>query len=127
VKKAGSTDRAKVVEGLETMGKIKFASIPFGFSATNHLAKTQDELIVVTMERGDRGPADTDPSYKLGAEWGTGVFTRTTAGPTYLVRPTLEANKRAHPDVMAEVLKDGYGTQCTKHPDGSLGKECKIH
>jgi branched-chain amino acid transport system substrate-binding protein len=127
VKKAGSTDRAKVVEGLETMGKIKFASIPFGFSATNHLAKTQDEIIVVTMERGGTGPAPTDPPYKLGVEWGSGVFTRADYGPTYLVRPTLEANKRAHPEVMAEVLEKGYGTQCTKHPDGSLGKECKIH
>jgi hypothetical protein len=109
------------------MGKIKFASIPFGFDAKNHLAKTRDEMIVVTMERGGTGPAPTDPSYQLGAEWGSGAFTHTAAGPTYLVRPTLEANKRAHPDVMAEVMKEGYGTQCTKHPDGTLGKECKIH
>jgi len=43
------------------------------------------------------------------------------------VRPTLEANRRAYPDVIDEVLKQGYGTQCTKHPDGSLGGECKIH
>ena len=127
VKKAGSTDRAKVVEGLETMGKVKFASIPFGFSAQNHVAKTKDEIIVVTMERGGTGPVTTDPSYKLGAEWGSGVFTQTAAGPTYLVRPTLEANRRAHPEVIAEVLEKGYGTQCTKHPDGTLGKECKIH
>jgi hypothetical protein len=55
------------------------------------------------------------------------VFTRADYGPTYLVRPTLEANKRAHPEVMAEVLEKGYGTQCTKHPDGTLSKECKIH
>ena len=127
VKKAGSTDRAKVVDGLETMGKIKFASIPFGFTAQNHLAKTQDDLIVVTMERGGTGPAATDPPYKLGTEWGQGVFERTPAGPAHLVRPTLERNKKAHPEVMEEVLKEGYGTQCTKHPDGSLGNECKIH
>jgi hypothetical protein len=43
------------------------------------------------------------------------------------VRPTLEANKKAHPDVMKEVLDKGYGTQCMKHPDGTLGTECKIH
>jgi branched-chain amino acid transport system substrate-binding protein len=127
VKKAGSTDRAKVVEGLETMGQIKFASIPFGFDARRHVAKTMDDMIVVTMERGGNGPVVTDPPYKLGREWAEGVFNRTPAGPTHLVRPTLEANKRAHPDVMATVLKEGYGTQCTKHPDGSLGKECKIH
>jgi hypothetical protein len=43
------------------------------------------------------------------------------------VRPTLESNRRAHPDVMKEVLDKGYGTQCTKHADGTLGSECKIH
>jgi hypothetical protein len=127
IKKAGSTDRAKIVEGLETMGKIKFASIPFSFDAKRHVNKTRDDMIVVTMERGANGPAVTDPPYKLGREWDEGVFNRTPAGPTHLVRPTLEANKRAHPDVMKEVLEQGYGTQCTKHPDGTLGKECKIH
>jgi branched-chain amino acid transport system substrate-binding protein len=127
IKKAGSTDRAKIVQGIETMGTIKFASIPFSFDAKRHVNKTPDDMIVVTMERGASGAATTDPSYKVGREWGEGVFSHTAAGPAHLVRPTLEANKRAHPDVMAEVLKEGYGTQCTKHPDGTLGKECKIH
>lgn len=127
IKKAGSTDRAKVVTGMETMGKIKFASIPFSFTADRHVSKTIDDMIVVTMERGGTGAVSTDPSYKVGREWAAGVFERTAAGPTHLVRPTLQANTRAHPDVMAEVLKEGYGTQCTKQPDGSLTKECKIH
>ncbi|HZQ85647.1 MAG TPA: ABC transporter substrate-binding protein [Acidimicrobiales bacterium] len=126
IKKAGSTDRAKVVEGIETMGTIKFASIPFSFSPTRHLNKTRDDMILVTMERGGSGPAPTDPPYQLGKEWRE-AFGTTAAGPSHLVRPTLEANKRAHPEVMDEVLKQGYGTQCTKHADGSLGKECKIH
>ena len=127
IKKAGSTDRAKIVQGIETMGKIKFASIPFSFDAKRHVSKVMDDMIVVTMERGGPGPAPTDPPYQVGREWGEGVFSRTAAGPAHLVRPTLEANKRAHPDVMAEVLKEGYGTQCTKKPDGTLSKECKIH
>ena len=127
IRKAGTTDRAKVVSAIETMGRIQFASIEFGFDRNRHLAKTHDDVIVVAMERGS-GPARTDPSYELGQEWKAGgAFAHTDAGPVHLVRPTLEANKRAHPDVMAMVLKEGYGTQCTKHADGTLGKECKIH
>ena len=30
-------------------------------------------------------------------------------------------------ELMQKILDGKYGTQCTKHPDGSLGKECKIH
>jgi len=127
IKKAGSTDRAKIVQGIETMGSIKFASIPFSFSPTRHLNKTRDDMILVTMERGGSGPAATDPPYQLGKEWKEQSLANTAAGPTHLVRPTLEANKRAHPDVMDVVMKQGYGTQCTKHADGTLGKECKIH
>jgi hypothetical protein len=43
------------------------------------------------------------------------------------VRPTLEANRKAHPDVVDQVLREGWGTQCTRHPDGTLGAECKVH
>jgi branched-chain amino acid transport system substrate-binding protein len=126
IKKAGSTDRAKIVDAIETMGEIKFASIPFSFSPTRHINKTRDEMIIVTMERGGSGPANTNPPYQLGKEWKE-AFGTTAAGPTHLVRPTLAANKRAHPDVMDVVIKQGYGTQCTKHADGTLGNECKIH
>jgi len=127
VKKAESTDRQRVVEAIETMGNIKFASIPFGFTADRHLSKTVDDLIVVTMERGGTGAVQTDPPYQVGREWNEGVFDRTPAGPTHLVRPTLEANRRAHPEVMETVLREGYGTQCTKQPDGSLTTDCKVH
>jgi len=126
IKKAGSTDRQKIVQGIETMGSIKFASIPFSFDSKRHLSKTPDDMIIVCMERGARGPAPTDPPYQLGVEWKT-AYSDTPAGPTHLVRPTLAANQRAHPDVMDLVLKGGWGTQCTKHADGTLGKECKIH
>jgi ABC-type branched-subunit amino acid transport system substrate-binding protein len=127
IKKAGSTERAKIVEGIETMGSIQFASIPFSFSAQRHVSKTPNDMIVVTMERGATGAVPTDPPYQVGKEWQEGVFTHTAAGPAHLVRPTLAINQKAHPAVMAEVMKEGYGTQCTKHPDGTLGKECKIH
>ncbi|MEY2419098.1 MAG: branched-chain amino acid transport system substrate-binding protein [Actinomycetota bacterium] len=125
VEKAGGTDRQKMVTAIETMGDIKFASLPFSFSPTRHLSKTMDDLILVTLEKSS-GPAKTTPAYELGTEWKS-VFPAGYVGPTHLVRPTLEANKRAHPDVMAEVLRLGYGTQCTKHADGTLGNECKIH
>ena len=82
-------------------------------------------MIVVTLERKS-GPATTDPPYQLGHEWSTD-FARYPAGPTQLVRPTLAGNQRAQPDVMKTVLTQGWGTQCTKNPDGTLSKECKIH
>ena len=126
IKKAGSTDRAKIVEGIETMGKVKFASLEFSFDAKRHVNKTRDDMIIVTMERGARGPEPTDPAYELGAEWSQ-EFNDTPAGPTHLVRPTLAANRRAHPEVMKQVIDGKFGTQCTKHSDGTLGTECKIH
>ena len=36
-------------------------------------------------------------------------------------------NKRLHPDVLDLVMKQGYGTQCHKLPDGSLANDCKVH
>ncbi|MBV8302714.1 MAG: ABC transporter substrate-binding protein [Acidimicrobiia bacterium] len=125
IEKGGSTDHRRVVNTIETMGRFQFASVEFGFAPQNHLARTEDELIVVTLERSS-GPAPTDPPYQLGREW-RDVFPPGYAGPTQLVRPTLDANRRAHPDVVDQVLREGWGTQCTRHPDGSLGAECKIH
>lgn len=127
VKKAGSTDRDKLPEAIETMGDIKFASIEFGFSKDRHVSKTKDDVIIVTMERGATGPVQTDPPYELGREWDDGeAFADTAAGPTHLVRPTRAANERAHPEVMAKVVADGYGTHCTKRGD-TLTTDCKIH
>lgn len=127
VRKAGSTDRAKVVRGMEQAGPLTFASLEFGFTRDRHLARTPDEVAVVTMERGALGPAPTVPPYALGREWGSGqVFADTAAGPTQLVRPTLAANRRAHPALVERILSDGYGTQCTRR-DGVLARECRIH
>ena len=125
IQRGGSTDRKKMIDTIETMGRFKFASVEFGFTPQNHLARTEDEMIIVTLERAT-GPAPTDPPYQLGREW-KDVFPPGYAGPTQLVRPTVEANRRAHPDVVDQVLREGWGTQCTRHPDGTLGDECKIH
>jgi ABC-type branched-subunit amino acid transport system substrate-binding protein len=125
IEKGGSTDRRKMIDTIERMGRFKFASVEFGFTPQNHLARTEDEMIIVTLERSN-GPAVTNPAYQLGREW-KDVFPPGYAGPTQLVRPTLDANRRAHPDVVEQVLREGWGTQCTRRPDGSLGNECKIH
>jgi branched-chain amino acid transport system substrate-binding protein len=117
IQKGGSTDRRKIVDTIETMGRVSFASIEFGFTADNHLARTFDEMIIVTLERSS-GPASTDPPYQLGREWRE-VFPPGYAGPTQLVRPTVDANRRANAAVVDQVLKDGWGTQCTP--------ACKIH
>ena len=125
IEQGGSTDHRRVISTIETMGRFKFASVEFGFSTQSHLARTEDEMIIVTLERSS-GPAPTEPPYELGREW-KDVFPPGYAGPTQLVRPTIDANRRVHPDVVEQVLREGWGTQCTRHPDGSLGDECKIH
>jgi branched-chain amino acid transport system substrate-binding protein len=117
IEKGGSADRRRVVDTIETMGRFSFASVEFGFTDKDHLARSADELIIVTLERSG-GPAPTDPPYQLGREW-RDSFPPGYAGPTHLVRPTLDANRRAHPDVVDQVLRDGWGTQCTA--------QCKIH
>lgn len=120
VRKAGTTDHARVVEGMETAGPITFASLEFEFTADRHLSRTPDDVVILVMERGGEGPVATDPPYALGREWADGqAFAGVPAGPTHLVRPTLEANRRAHPGVVEQVLSEGYGTQC------SAG--CKVH
>jgi len=127
VRKAGSTDRDKVVRGMEEAGPLTFASLEFGFTPERHLARIPDEVAIVTMERAALGPAPTEPPYALGREWSPGqVFATTPAGPTQLVRPTLEANRRAHPALVEQILAEGYGTQCTKR-NGALTPECKVH
>lgn len=124
VKAAGTLDRERLVEAIETMGNIKFSSIEFGFTPDRHLSKTRDDLTLVTMER-KRGPEKTDPAYELGQEWTSGAIPF-PASPTQLVRPTLAANLRAHPDVMKLIMDGKWGTHCTV--DGArLVPDCELH
>src|SRR5947209_3331616 len=51
IEKGGSTDRRRIVDTIETMGRFSFASVEFGFTDRNHLARTEDELLMVTLER----------------------------------------------------------------------------
>jgi hypothetical protein len=134
IRHAGSVDRRAVVAALESMGKVEFAGLPFGFAADNHLGMTADDVCLITLEKYT-GPAATDPPYVLGREW-TETFPLVKddyIGPAHLVRPTLEANRRAQPEYMAQILAEGWGTQCTKRPPDAPGDEvvmtadCKIH
>jgi len=56
IEQGGSTDHRRVVDTIETMGRFKFASVDFGFTAQNHLARTEDEMIIVTLERSSGPP-----------------------------------------------------------------------
>jgi branched-chain amino acid transport system substrate-binding protein len=134
VRRAGSTDRARMVDALEQIEKIEFAGLPFRFDTERHLGMTEDDVVLITLERYD-GPTETNPPYALGREWQeTFPLVRSDyVGPTHLVRPTLAANKRAQPEYMAQILSEGWGTQCTKTPADALGNDvqmtsdCKLH
>lgn len=127
MKKAGTTDRRRVVEGIETMGTIKFASAGFGYTRDRHVAFTPDDVVIMTLERL-RGAAPSQPPYELGSEWRRGgLFDGTAAAPTHLVRPTVTANRSAHPQKIEEVLAQHFGTHCTVGPGGDLIPACTIH
>jgi hypothetical protein len=133
VRKAGSTDRVAVAEQLNGI-RTRFAGLEYGFDEETHLGLTEDEVCLISLERYT-GSAETDPPYVLGREW-TDTFPLIRddyVGPVHLVRPTLEANRRAQPDYMRTLLEEGWGTQCTKTPADALGEDvemtadCKIH
>ncbi|MBW3641295.1 MAG: ABC transporter substrate-binding protein [Actinobacteria bacterium] len=124
---AGSADSGAVAQAMRTLGPVAFASLPVGFSADRQVAYQRGDVVIRTLERL-RGAAPTTPPYELGREWSPGNrYDGAAAAFTQLVRPTLEANRGSHPEVMAEVLAQGYGTQCTKQADGTLSNACKIH
>jgi ABC-type branched-subunit amino acid transport system substrate-binding protein len=134
VRRAGSTDRAALVEALEQIPRIEFAGLPFRFSRNQHLGMTEDDVVLISLERWN-GPERTDPPYALGREWRETfpLLSDEYVGPTHLVRPTLAANRRAQPEYMAQILREGWGTQCTKRPPGAVGEavsmsaDCRIH
>lgn len=127
VKRAGSTDRRRLVRAIEGMQALRFASLRFGFDPRRHLATTAGDVATMTLEYL-QGPETTDPAYELGREWDSGqLYGAQASAMTQLVRPTLAANRGAHPDVVAMIMSEGYGTQCTKLPDGRLSDACKVH
>lgn len=124
VGQAGSSDRDKVVAAIEDGRERAFSGLPFSFSPDDHLARKPEDVVIVTFEYNR--PEPTDPPYSLGREWQEGLRD-SPFNPTQLVRPTLEENKKRHPEVVAEIVELGYGTQCTREPDGSLSNRCKVH
>jgi len=106
VQRAGSTDGKAMIEAIENAGRQRFASIDFEFTPDNHLARHPDDMIIVTLERAG---VPEDDTYILGKEWTSGALPEGYVGPTHLVYPTIEANTRRHPDVMAEVMAGPWG------------------
>jgi branched-chain amino acid transport system substrate-binding protein len=125
VGQAGSSDPEKVVAAIENGKERVFSGFPFSFSADDHLARKPEDVVMITLEYNGR-PEPTDPPYQLGREW-EGPLRDFPFNPTQLVRPTLEENRKRHPQVVAQILELGYGTQCTKEPDGTLSNRCKVH
>ncbi len=132
IRAAGSaTDRQQVVAAIESLDSIQFATrVPFSFTADRHERNRPEDLCLITLERSN--PVDTDPPYELGREWAENLVGRDFA-PVHLVRPTLEANRTAAPELMDEILTGGYGCQCTKTPADATGADvemttaCKVH
>jgi ABC-type branched-subunit amino acid transport system substrate-binding protein len=130
---AGSTERDAVAEQLPGLAAT-FASLPFALDTDTHVALTEDDIVLTTLERSS-GPAETDPPYVLGSEGQDPAAPGYTAAfvPAILVRPTLEANRRAQPEYISYVLENGIGTQCTKTPPDATGEDveltpaCRIH
>ncbi|MGH2739274.1 MAG: ABC transporter substrate-binding protein [Actinomycetota bacterium] len=127
---AGTTESAKVLETLDHTG-INFSSAtPHEFAPDRHISLTKDDIVGVTLERGQA--VSTTPAYELGAEFEV-YHPPGYIGPTHFVRPNLEANISKYPELMEIFLTESYGTQCTKVPDKSvpwgfrLTSDCKIH
>jgi len=128
-----SKDRVKMVAAIENFTGV-FAALKYGWTAKRHLSLTDDQLALASLEHAKTGPKPTDPPYGGGAE--APIYLKNDPnyyGPTIFVRPTLAANKKAYPATMKIILEQGYGVQCTTHPNNSHGwnvkmtNECKIH
>ena len=139
---AGGTDPEKVINALETMKGVNFSSItPHQFTKDRHISLEKADMVGVTLERGRAAP--TSPSYTLGTEFvGNSKVNPPIkpfnppgyVGPTQFMRFNQEALLKKHEKLYGEVmLKQGFGTQCTKVPDSStpwgfkLTNACKIH
>jgi len=139
---AGGTDPQKVINALETMKGVNFSSItPHTFTKDRHISLEKADMVGITLERGKA--ANTSPAYQLGTEFignpkadpPIKAFNPPGyVGPTQFMRFNQEALTKKHEKLFVDVmLKQGFGTQCTKRPDSSspwgfkLTNECKIH
>jgi len=139
---AGGTDPEKVINALETMKGVNFSSItPHSFTKDRHISIEKADMVGITLERGKA--ANTNPPYQLGTEFignpkadpPIKAFNPPGyVGPTQFMRFNQEALTKKHEKLFIDVmLKQGFGTQCTKRPDSSspwgfkLTNECKIH
>ena len=139
---AGGTDPEKVINALETLKGVNFSSItPHAFTKDRHISLEKADMVGITLERGKAAP--TSPAYQLGTEFVGNPSADPPikpfnapgyVGPTHFMRFNQEALLKKHPKLFGDVmLKNGFGTQCTKRPDPSapygfkLTNECKIH
>jgi branched-chain amino acid transport system substrate-binding protein len=139
---AGGTDPEKVISALETMKGVNFSSItPHAFTKDRHISLEKADMVGITLERGKAAP--TSPAYELGTEFIGNPKADPPikpfnppgyVGPTQFMRFNMEALLKKHEKLFGDVmLKQGFGTQCTKVPDSSspfgfkLTNACKIH
>ena len=130
IDRANSTEPDKVIKALETAKVNFFSTTPHAFQPGQRISLTKGDIIGVTLERG--AAVKTDPSYELGTEFKK-FHPPGYVGPTHFVRPNFDALLEKHPELMQIILKEKYGTQCTKVEDPSvpwgfrLTNSCKIH
>ena len=141
---AGGTDSNKVIAALENLegGGINFSSItPHFFTKDRHISIEPADMVGITLERGKA--VSTSPAYELGAEFignpkadpPVPAFNPPGyVGPTHFMRFNQEALMKKHAKLFGDVMmKNGFGTQCTKKADSSapygfrLTNDCKIH
>ncbi len=139
---AGGTEPSKVINALETLKGVNYSSItPHGFTKDRHISLEKADIVGITLERGKAAP--TNPAYQLGAEFVGNPDADPPikafnppgyVGPTQFMRFNQEALMKKHEKLYGDVmLKNGFGTQCTKRSDSKapygfkLTNECKIH
>lgn len=132
IDRANSTEPDKVMKALESSetGVNFFSTTPHKFEPGSRLSLSKGDIIGVTLERG--AAVRTNPSYELGTEFRK-FHPPGYVGPTHFLRPNFDALMEKHPELMEIILKEKYGTQCTKVEDPSapfgfrLTNDCQIH
>ena len=117
VVRAGSTKGPELVTALESGNVTTFASsVGVSFASDRHLTVSRDAVVLLSLELP---PAP----YNVGSEWRE-VLPKGYTGPTQLIDFTLEANTRAHPLAVADVLARRYGTSAADDYQG--GDRAKV-